>query len=63
MGYPAMTPKWESRKTPPEGGRKAMQGERHTQNQCGQFVHIDSVRITLGLNLTFCQATVKSGKC
>ena len=28
MGYPAMTPKWESRKTPPEGGRKAMQGER-----------------------------------
>ena len=25
MGYPAMTPKWESRKTPPEGGRKAMQ--------------------------------------
>ena len=23
-----MTPKWESRKTPPEGGRKAMQGER-----------------------------------
>jgi hypothetical protein len=33
MGYPAMTPKWESRKTPPEGGRKAMQGERHTQYQ------------------------------
>ena len=29
MGYPAMTPKWESRKTPPEGGRKAMQRERH----------------------------------
>ena len=28
MGYLAMTPKWESRKTPPEGGRKAMQGER-----------------------------------
>ena len=28
MGYPVMTPKWESRKTPPEGGRKAMQGER-----------------------------------
>ena len=28
MRYPAMTPKWESRKTPPEGGRKAMQGER-----------------------------------
>ena len=28
MGYPAMTPKWESRKTPPEGGRKAMQGKR-----------------------------------
>ena len=28
MGYPAMTPKRESRKTPPEGGRKTMQGER-----------------------------------
>ena len=28
MGYPAMAPKWESRKTPPEGGRKSMQGER-----------------------------------
>ena len=28
MGYPAMTPKWESRKTPPEGGRKSMQRER-----------------------------------
>ena len=28
MGYPAMTPKRESRKTPPEGGRKSMQGER-----------------------------------
>ena len=28
MGYPAMTPQWESRKTPPEGGRKSMQGER-----------------------------------
>ena len=23
-----MTPKWESRKTPPEGGRKSMQRER-----------------------------------
>ncbi|MDW2997074.1 hypothetical protein R8C30_03970 [Faecalibacterium prausnitzii] len=33
MGYPAMTPKWESRKTPPEGGRKSMQGERRTQYQ------------------------------
>jgi len=33
MGYPAMTPKWESRKTPLEGGRKSMQGERHTQYQ------------------------------
>ena len=28
MGYPAMTPKWESRKTPPEGGRNTMQEER-----------------------------------
>ena len=26
MGYPAMTSKWESRKTPLEGGRKSMQG-------------------------------------
>ena len=25
MGYTAMTPKRESRRTPPEGGRKAMQ--------------------------------------
>ena len=33
MGYPAMIPKWESRKTPPEGGRKTMQGERRTQYQ------------------------------
>ena len=33
MGYMAMIPKWESRKTPPEGGRKSMQGERHTQYQ------------------------------
>jgi len=33
MGYTAMTPKWESRKTSPEGGRKAMQGERRTQYQ------------------------------
>ena len=31
MGYPAMTPKRESRKTPLEGGRKSMQGERRTQ--------------------------------
>ncbi len=28
MEYPAMTPKRASRKTPPEGGRKAMRGER-----------------------------------
>ena len=27
-----MTPKWESRKTPPEGGRKTMQRERHPQD-------------------------------
>jgi hypothetical protein len=46
MGYPAMTPKWESRKTPPEGGRKSMQGERLnvdssvTRKQCGQIDHI-----------------------
>ena len=33
MGYPAMTPKWESRKTPLEGGRKSTQGERHPQYQ------------------------------
>ncbi len=31
MGYPAMPPQWESRKTPPEGGRESMQGERRTQ--------------------------------
>ena len=29
------------------------------RNQCGQNVYIDSVRITLNLDLTFCQATVK----
>ncbi len=28
-----MTPKRESRKTPPEEGRKSMQGERRTQYQ------------------------------
>ena len=28
MGYPAMTPKWESRKMPLKGGRKAIQRER-----------------------------------
>ena len=32
-------------------------------NQCRQFVHIDSVCVTFDLDLTFCQATVKSGKC
>ena len=32
MGCPAMIPKWESRKTPLEGGRKAMQGERLNVN-------------------------------
>jgi len=47
MGYPAMTPKWESRKTPPEGGRKSMQRERLnvdssvTRKQRGQIDHID----------------------
>ena len=30
-------------------------------NQCRQFVHIDSVCVTFDLDLTFCQATVKSG--
>ena len=33
MGYTAKTPKWESRKTPPEGDRKSMQRERCTQYQ------------------------------
>ena len=33
MGYTAMTPKWESRETPPRGGRKTMWGERRTQYQ------------------------------
>ena len=32
MGYPAMSPKCESRKTPPEGGRKSMQRERRKNN-------------------------------
>ena len=32
-------------------------------NQCRQIVHIDSARVTVDLDLTFCQATVKSGKC
>ena len=32
-------------------------------NQCRQFVHIDFVCVTFDLDLTFCQATVKSGKC
>ena len=32
-------------------------------NQCRQFVHIDSVRVTFDLDSPFCQATVKSGKC
>ena len=32
-------------------------------NQCRQFVHIDSVRVTFDLDLTFCQAMVKFGKC
>ena len=31
--------------------------------QCVQTEHIDSVRVTADLDLTFCQATVKSGKC
>ena len=39
MGYPAMTPYRESRKTPPEGGRKSMQGERQFAS-CGHFVYM-----------------------
>ena len=31
--------------------------------QCVQIEHIDSIHVTLNLDLTFCQATVKSGKC
>jgi len=57
MGYPAMPPQWESRKTPPEGGRKSMQGERLnvdssvTRKQCGQIDHIVfSVTPTKGWN-------------
>ena len=40
------TPKWESWKTPPRGGRKTMWGERLnvdssvTRKQCGQIDHI-----------------------
>ena len=33
MGYPAMTLKWESRKTPLKGGWKAMQRERHPKSE------------------------------
>ena len=33
MEYPAMTPKWESRKTPPRGGRKLLQRERLNTNK------------------------------
>ncbi len=33
MGYTATTPTRASRKTPPEGGRKAMQGERLNTNK------------------------------
>ena len=46
MGYTAMTPKRESRRTPPEGGRKTIQGEQLnvdssvTRKQCGQIDHI-----------------------
>ena len=32
-------------------------------NQCRQFVHIDFICVTFDFDLTFCQATVKSGKC
>ena len=39
MEYPAMTPYRASRKTPPEGGRKSMQGERQFTS-CGQNVHM-----------------------
>ena len=33
MGYPAMTPKWESRKTPLKGGWKSMWVERHPKSE------------------------------
>ena len=33
MGYPAMTLKWESRKTPLKGGWKSMWGERHPKSE------------------------------
>ena len=44
--HPGDDPAKESRKTPPEGGRKAMRGERLnvdssvTRKQCGQIDHI-----------------------
>ena len=57
MGYPAMTPKWESRKTPPEGGRKAMQGERQDvdfpvaeKNDVIKMITLFSVTPTKGRN-------------
>ena len=33
MGYPAMTPKWESLKTPLKGGWKSMWVERHPKSE------------------------------
>ena len=48
MGYTAMTPKWESRKTPPEGGRKSMQGERQDVD-FSVTVKNDVVKLTTSL--------------
>ncbi|MFR3585326.1 MAG: hypothetical protein ACLTV3_03675 [Faecalibacterium prausnitzii] len=50
MGYPVMTPKWESRKTPPEGGRKAMQGER--QNVDSPVTENDVLKMSTSFSVT-----------
>ena len=50
MGYPAMTPKWESRKTPPEGGRKTMQGER--QNVDSPVTENDVLKMSTSFSVT-----------
>ena len=53
MRYPAMTPKWESRKTPLKGGWKSMWVERHPKSEITLIRNLSSwcdreVRIGLG---------------
>ena len=56
--YPAMTPPRESRKTPPEGGRKSMQRERQFTS-CGHFVKSRWIWQVLILILTTTNQVVK----